>query len=121
MNANLFVTKDYENDSNWTLGENKPNSNPIKANLLNAQMNISSVLTKDYENELCRKLQKNKPKQTQFQTGHLLVNPMLPKLLNFHLKNSLTGLCNSVKYRFLCSERECFYEKLYGKERAGRA
>ena len=22
----------YENKSNWTLGENKPNSNPIKAN-----------------------------------------------------------------------------------------
>ena len=39
-----------------------------KANLLDAQMNISSVLTKDYENELCRKLQKNKPNQTQFQT-----------------------------------------------------
>jgi len=27
----------------------KANSKPIKANLLDAQMNISSVLTKDYE------------------------------------------------------------------------
>jgi hypothetical protein len=28
MNINLYVTKDYENKSNWTLGENKPNTNP---------------------------------------------------------------------------------------------
>ena len=36
-----------------------------KPNLLNAQMNISSVLTKDYENErLCRRGE-NKPNQTQ--------------------------------------------------------
>ena len=36
-----------------------------KPNLLDAQMNISSVLTKDYENErLCRRGE-NKPNQTQ--------------------------------------------------------
>jgi len=29
MNVNKVLTKDYENKSNWTLGENKPNSNPI--------------------------------------------------------------------------------------------
>jgi len=33
MNVNLYNTMDYENLSNWTLGENKPNSNPIKPNL----------------------------------------------------------------------------------------
>jgi len=32
MNANAVITKDYENKSNWTLGENKPNTKPIKAN-----------------------------------------------------------------------------------------
>ncbi len=32
MNVNLYNTTDYENKSNWTLGKNKPNSNPIKAN-----------------------------------------------------------------------------------------
>jgi len=31
MNVNILVTKDYENISDWTLGQNKPNSNPIKA------------------------------------------------------------------------------------------
>jgi len=30
MNVNSLVTIDYENISNWTLGENKPNSNPIQ-------------------------------------------------------------------------------------------
>jgi hypothetical protein len=29
MNVNLYNTMDYENKCNWTLGENKPNSNPI--------------------------------------------------------------------------------------------
>jgi len=32
MNVTSFITTVYENNSNWTLGENKPNSNPIKAN-----------------------------------------------------------------------------------------
>ncbi len=29
MNLNFYPTKDYENKHNWTLGQNKPNSNPI--------------------------------------------------------------------------------------------
>ena len=29
MNVNPYITTDYENKSNWALGENKPNSNPI--------------------------------------------------------------------------------------------
>jgi len=32
MNANVFIKKDYENISDWALGQNKPNSNPIKPN-----------------------------------------------------------------------------------------
>jgi len=32
INVNPYNTSDYENKSNWTLGENKPNSNPIKPN-----------------------------------------------------------------------------------------
>jgi hypothetical protein len=31
MNVSFFYTKDYENISDWTPGESKPNSNPIKA------------------------------------------------------------------------------------------
>jgi len=32
MKLNFYSTKDYENKSDWKLGENKPNSNPIKPN-----------------------------------------------------------------------------------------
>jgi len=31
MNVSIFSKKAYKNKSNWTLGENKPNSNPNKA------------------------------------------------------------------------------------------
>ncbi len=37
MNANPYNTTDYERKRDWTLGENKPNSNPIKPNLRKAQ------------------------------------------------------------------------------------
>ncbi len=37
-----------------------------KPNLLNAQMNVTSVITKDYENERFCRCGENKPKQTQF-------------------------------------------------------
>jgi len=32
MNVTSLITVDYENIANWKLGENKPNSNPIKPN-----------------------------------------------------------------------------------------
>ena len=31
MNASSVLTRYYENIANWKLGENKPNSKPIKA------------------------------------------------------------------------------------------
>ena len=31
MNITSFYTVDYENISDWTLGENKPNTNPIQS------------------------------------------------------------------------------------------
>ena len=37
MNVSFFITKDYENKSNSTLGENKPNSKPNKPNLQKAK------------------------------------------------------------------------------------
>ncbi len=48
MNATVFVTMDYENISDWTIGQNKPNSNPNKANFQKAKMNVNLTLTKDY-------------------------------------------------------------------------
>ncbi len=29
MNVNIYNTDDYENKCDWTIGQNKPNSNPI--------------------------------------------------------------------------------------------
>jgi len=61
MNVTPYNTTDYENKSNWTLGENKPNSNPIKPNLQKAKMNISSLITKDYRKKDDFKVRINKP------------------------------------------------------------
>jgi len=49
MNVNPYNTTDYENKSNWTLGENKPNSNPNKPNLPDGKIDAKCVFTKDYE------------------------------------------------------------------------
>ncbi len=46
--VNLYNTRDYERKCNWTLGENKPNSNPNKPNLRKAKMNVNSFITKYY-------------------------------------------------------------------------
>jgi len=62
MNVSIFSTKEYENKSNWTLGENKPNSNPIKANFRRARMIVNSLITKDYRKNDDFAVQK---KQTQ--------------------------------------------------------
>ncbi len=49
MNVNPLVITDYEKISNWTLGENKPNSNPNKANSPEGKIDAKCVFTKDYE------------------------------------------------------------------------
>ncbi len=41
MNVNTYNTKDYENKRNWTIGQNKPNSNPISSK---PKMNLKSNL-----------------------------------------------------------------------------
>ncbi|MFH1881150.1 MAG: hypothetical protein ABIL62_00380, partial [Planctomycetota bacterium] len=99
MNVSSIVTKEYENKHNWTLSENKPNSNPIKPNLKRAKMNVNSLITKNYrkkddfsvrinkpnfrngqnerkltynkglQKKRCFRRPKNKPKQTQFPKG----------------------------------------------------
>ncbi len=61
MSVNIYNTMDYENKSNWTLGENKPNSNPIKPNFRKAQMNVKSLITKDYRKKDDFLVRINKP------------------------------------------------------------
>jgi hypothetical protein len=61
MNVSFFYTKNYENISDWTIGQSKPNSNPIKPNLRKAKMNVSLTLTKDYRKKDDFVVQINKP------------------------------------------------------------
>ncbi len=59
-----YNTTDYKRKRNWTLGENKPNSNPIKPNLRKAKMNINSITTKDYRKKMSSQSKKTNPIQT---------------------------------------------------------
>ncbi len=52
---------DYENISDWTIGQNKPNSNPIKPNLRKAKMNVNTFITKDYRKKDDFVVRINKP------------------------------------------------------------
>jgi len=61
MNVNIYNTTDYEKKSNWTLGQSKPNSNPIKPNLKRAKMNVNSFITKDYRKKDDFVVRINKP------------------------------------------------------------
>ncbi len=94
MNLSSVLTTYYENISNWTIGQNKPNSNPIKPNSQKAQMNVNLTLTTDYRKNVCLAVQKNKsnsnPKQTQSK-------PVLSAVewANFR-KNECKLLCYSV-------------------------
>ncbi len=72
MNVSIFSKMAYENKSNWTLGQNKPNSNPIKPNLKRDKMSINSFITKDYRKKMISQPKKANPIQTQFK-------PNLPK------------------------------------------
>jgi len=73
MNVTSFYTVDYENKSNWKLGENKANTKPIqsqyKANTNpipeRPKMNENLFATKVYENITTFRLEQNKPNQTQ--------------------------------------------------------
>jgi len=64
MNVSTVITAEYENKTNWTLGENEPNTNPIRTQSNPIKANIMP------------KQNQYKPKQSQFQTRHLLINRM---------------------------------------------
>jgi len=61
MNLTPYKSKAYKNKSNRTLGQNKPNSNPIKPNSLNVQIYINIYDAKDYRKKDDFAVRKNKP------------------------------------------------------------
>jgi len=70
MNVNIYNTTDYENIANWTIGQNKPNSNPIKPNFQKAQMNVNLTLTKDYRKKDDFVVRINKPNSNPISEKH---------------------------------------------------
>jgi len=98
MNVNLYNTTDYENKWQRTLGENKPNSNPIKANFRKAQMNVNSLITKDYRKKDDFAVRKNKPKTKPILSavGGLQMN------LNFYLTKDYNNEQRTTNNERLC-------------------
>ncbi len=80
MNVNIYNTKNYKNKRNWTIGQSKPNSNPIKPNLQKAKMNANSFITKDYRKKDDFVVRKNKPNSNPiFERPKMNVNSFTTK------------------------------------------
>ena len=73
MNANSLITMAYENIIDWTIGQSKPNSNPIKPNFQKAQMNVNSFITKDYRKNDDFTVRINKPNSRNTQNERKLI------------------------------------------------
>ena len=74
-----------------------------KANLLDAQMNVSSILTKDYENKWQRKVGKNKPNsnpiKAKFRTLFpLTARPVRKKTLSSNGARDYNGIFSQISY-----------------------
>jgi len=69
MYVSIYLQTAYKNKHNWTLGENKPNSNPIKPNLRKAKMNVNLYVIEDYENETTFRPKKTNPNKPNFFKG----------------------------------------------------
>jgi len=59
--VSFFYTMNYENKRDWTLSQNKPNSNPIKPNLQKAKMNVNLYIIEDYRKKDDFTVRINKP------------------------------------------------------------
>ena len=79
MRLSIYLQMDYENKRNWTLGQNKPNSKPIKPNLQNTQMSVNSILTKDYERNDIFAVPENKANSNPIQTQTKPISESYPK------------------------------------------
>ena len=66
MNVSIFLQMAYENINDWTLGENKPNSNPICQRVKLMQSVYLQRIMKKYA---AKGYEKTNPIQTQFPKG----------------------------------------------------
>ena len=109
MNVNSLITIDYENISDWTLGENKPNSKPIS---VNPKMSANVFITKDYENETFLRPEKTNPNKAKLKRDLFSA-----KIGNFFLKNFVSkekaGEFAYLYIFFNLSNRELAFEGYY--------
>ncbi len=73
MNLKFCKQMDYEYKRDWTIDQNKPNSNPIKPNLQKAKMNVNSFTTEDYRKKDDFAVRKNKPNFRNAQNERKLI------------------------------------------------
>ncbi len=73
MSLKFCKQMDYENKSNWTIGQNKPNSNPIKPNSQKAKMNVNLYVIEDYRKKDDFVVRINKPNFRNAQNERKLI------------------------------------------------
>ncbi len=88
MNVKPYNTTNYKRIRDWTLGQNKPNSNPIKPNFKRAKMNINSIITKDYRKKDDFEVRINKPNSKPI-SGMSKMNVNLYILKDYENKTAL--------------------------------
>ena len=99
MNVNIFSQMDYENKRNWTIGQNKPNSNRIAESVKLMQTVYLQRIMKKNE---AKGYEKTKPKQTQFpKTQKMNENAFLQK--DYENETTIRPQKNKPKQtQFLC-------------------
>jgi len=89
MNVNIYLQTAYENKRDWTLGQNKPKTNPIAERVKLMQ---SVYLQRIMKKNAAKGYEKTKPKQTQFTKSanerKLLCNKGLQKKDNFAVRKN---------------------------------
>ena len=115
MNVNSLATMNYENIIDWTLGENKPNSNPICQRVKLMQ---SLYLQRIMKKNAAKGYEKTKPKQTQFKPNSNPISKQLQGKRYFSLDfsgqmgiiifvNGLIGVVSSALYvKLFCPRGE---------------
>ncbi len=83
MNVNKVSTKEYENNSNWTLGKNKPKQTQFPKSPNECKLTYNKGLQK-------KRRFRSPKKQTQFKPNS---NPVLPALRSFSEGGSLCLRC----------------------------
>ena len=81
------LTMNYANKNKANQSQYKPNTNPIKTNSQDAQMNVSSCFTMNYEQLTMNYANKNKANQTQYKPNSLDAQMNATSFVTNHYEN----------------------------------